>query len=215
MFILFCVPSRHNIFLIKQSPLSTALCPSSNCHAVSHLKCLSQHFIDQQDQPKTMVPRGGHCKSCKEYVLWGDVIRGCYRRMRSYSPTGQLSDDMEIQENKSSLRKKKNAQDSISTPKPRRSRKSLGNLVTSEDNAISMKRKPGRPRKDPEILSSGALSLVPSSHPLTSSENKDKDTTTKRKPGRPRKDPAIAIASPSVSSSRPLKASRKPKKSTS
>ena len=27
-----------------------------------------------------MLPRGGSCKSCRSYVLWGDVIRGCYRR---------------------------------------------------------------------------------------------------------------------------------------
>ena len=71
-------PSPHN-FLGEQSPLSTALCPSSNCHAVSHLKCLSQDLINQENQSTTMVPRGGHCKSCKQYILWGDVIRGCYR----------------------------------------------------------------------------------------------------------------------------------------
>jgi hypothetical protein len=29
------------------------------------------------------VPRGGECISCREYTLWGDVIRGCYRRSAS------------------------------------------------------------------------------------------------------------------------------------
>lgn len=28
----------------------------------------------------SMVPRGGHCKSCHNYVLWGDVVKGMYRR---------------------------------------------------------------------------------------------------------------------------------------
>ena len=27
-----------------------------------------------------MIPRGGTCKRCNEYVLWGDIVRGCYRR---------------------------------------------------------------------------------------------------------------------------------------
>ena len=27
-----------------------------------------------------MLPRGGNCRSCGSYTLWGDVIRGCYRR---------------------------------------------------------------------------------------------------------------------------------------
>ncbi|KAF8813687.1 hypothetical protein BYT27DRAFT_7083185, partial [Phlegmacium glaucopus] len=75
-----CTVCREPILNYAVSPLSTALCPSSGCHAVSHLICLSQYFIDQEDRP-TMVPRGGHCKSCKQYTLWGDVIRSCYRRM--------------------------------------------------------------------------------------------------------------------------------------
>ncbi|KAG9124099.1 Slx4p interacting protein, partial [Ceratobasidium sp. 392] len=29
-----------------------------------------------------LIPRGGVCKGCDKYVLWGDVIRGCYRRAR-------------------------------------------------------------------------------------------------------------------------------------
>ena len=27
-----------------------------------------------------MIPRGGTCKSCEEYLLWGDVVRASYRR---------------------------------------------------------------------------------------------------------------------------------------
>lgn len=28
------------------------------------------------------MPRGGTCNDCNKYVLWGDVVRGCYRRAR-------------------------------------------------------------------------------------------------------------------------------------
>ncbi|KAJ3864472.1 hypothetical protein EV359DRAFT_63978 [Lentinula novae-zelandiae] len=35
--------------------------------------------IDVQDDAP-MVPRGGNCPSCFDFVLWGDVVKGCYRR---------------------------------------------------------------------------------------------------------------------------------------
>ena len=27
-----------------------------------------------------MIPRGGRCLTCHSYTLWGDIIKGCYRR---------------------------------------------------------------------------------------------------------------------------------------
>ncbi|KAF5383158.1 hypothetical protein D9615_004967 [Tricholomella constricta] len=60
--------------------LSTALCPSPTCTAVSHLSCLSKRFLDADITTTALVPRGGICTSCNTYTLWGDVIRGCYRR---------------------------------------------------------------------------------------------------------------------------------------
>ena len=210
-----------------------------------------------------MVPRGGHCKSCKEYTLWGDAIRGCYRRMRSYSPTGHRLLDKVTQEPYSN-----------STSKPRRSGKSLevlssptirrlpskgsrkrkqpansafmaegehNDLVSSseiEDNATPMKRKRGRPRKDSAILSSGAtIGRLPSKgsrkrkqpansafategeslDPVASSEIEDNAIPMKRKRGRPRKDLTILSpgASSSVSPPHLAKATRKPKRSAS
>ncbi|KAJ3922254.1 hypothetical protein F5877DRAFT_34086 [Lentinula edodes] len=67
-------------------PLTHALCPHNSCNGTAHLLCLSQHFISQSlsgnynssDAP--MVPRGGNCPSCFNFVLWGDVVKGCYRR---------------------------------------------------------------------------------------------------------------------------------------
>lgn len=51
-----------------------------SCTAVSHLTCLSNDFLRSQIPENGLVPRGGECESCHNYVLWGDVIRGCYRR---------------------------------------------------------------------------------------------------------------------------------------
>ena len=177
-----------------------------------------------------MVPRGGHCKSCKEYTLWGDVIRGCYRRMRGYSLTGhqQLSDNLEVQETKSSLRTKKSASPrrrksskekekqglcSSSTSKPRRSRKSLEVL-----SPPTIRRLPSKgSRKQKQLANSVFTTEGENLDLVASSKVKDNTTSIKRKRGRPRKN--LAILPPgtlsSVSSPRTLKASRKPKKSAS
>ncbi|RDX52473.1 hypothetical protein OH76DRAFT_160793 [Lentinus brumalis] len=83
-------PIQHDV-----DPLSVALCPSSSCTAVSHLSCLSRRFLDAQPASSSadIIPRGGTCKSCGTYVLWGDVIRGCYRRREGgVVPDAELED---------------------------------------------------------------------------------------------------------------------------
>ncbi|KAG5652472.1 hypothetical protein H0H81_004880 [Sphagnurus paluster] len=60
--------------------LSTTLCPAPSCNAVSHLLCLSNEFLKADTSATCVIPRGGTCPSCKTYTLWGDLIRGCYRR---------------------------------------------------------------------------------------------------------------------------------------
>ena len=51
-----------------------------------------------------IIPRGGTCRSCGTYTLWGDVIRGCFRRREGGATleaepedqeddTGELFDD--------------------------------------------------------------------------------------------------------------------------
>lgn len=76
---------------MNQNHLALALCPSSSteCLSVSHLACLSRDFLANGSSPAgntnddvPLIPRGGECRSCHEYILWGDVIRGCYRRLK-------------------------------------------------------------------------------------------------------------------------------------
>jgi len=67
------------------------------CSGISHLSCLSSAFL-VAPQPSTsthyssLIPRGGSCPSCSEYVLWGDIVRGCYRR-RSQGATVVSEDE--------------------------------------------------------------------------------------------------------------------------
>ncbi|PSR75720.1 hypothetical protein PHLCEN_2v9011 [Hermanssonia centrifuga] len=67
------------------NPLETALCPSFSCTSISHLVCLAHGFLKSTASSSTqseLIPRGGECRSCHEYVLWGDIIRGCFRRQK-------------------------------------------------------------------------------------------------------------------------------------
>lgn len=86
-----CSVCRQAICTYPLDPLATALCPTPGCHAVSHLLCLSESFLRLTSSNKQVIPRGGECSSCGSYVLWGDVIRGCYRHKRGTVP--QLEDE--------------------------------------------------------------------------------------------------------------------------
>ena len=185
-------------FIIQQSPLSTALCPASKCHAVSHLRCLSQSFINQEDHPTTIVPRGGHCKSCKEYTLWGDIIRGCYRRMppsEVVTPPLDIdtddmfvSDSLEVQGITQSSRRRKKS----SPTKPCKSSKEKGKQSLC----------PSSPSIGSEIEIFDLSNLV------TSSESEDIPGPVKKMPRRPRK--TLAVLSPPTIPQLSSKASRKP-----
>lgn len=91
---------------MNQNHLALALCPSSSteCLSVSHLACLSKDFLANSSSPSSdtntaspLIPRGGECRSCHEYILWGDVIRGCYRRLKGgvVEPEEELEDEDE------------------------------------------------------------------------------------------------------------------------
>ncbi|KAI0059978.1 hypothetical protein BV25DRAFT_1808303 [Artomyces pyxidatus] len=84
-----CAVCHSDVHTYSTDSLSAALCPSSGCTAVSHLSCLSGHFLSGSTAETTLVPRGGECPVCRTYVLWGDVIKGCYRR---HSGKAVLSD---------------------------------------------------------------------------------------------------------------------------
>lgn len=62
-------------------PTTIVLCPNQSCTAVAHTLCLSEYFLSsEQKTTSAFIPRGGHCPVCEIYTLWGDVIRGSYRR---------------------------------------------------------------------------------------------------------------------------------------
>lgn len=84
--------------------MSTALCPNTNCTAYAHLTCLSNSFLATTNEVATiLIPRGGTCAACKSYILWGDVIRGCYRRSANVAPSAALESETEDLDNGANL----------------------------------------------------------------------------------------------------------------
>ncbi|KAF8160925.1 hypothetical protein B0H34DRAFT_358137 [Crassisporium funariophilum] len=159
------------------NPLTTTLCPASSCTAVSHLICLSQHFVSQESGATQILPRGGQCKSCNNYTLWGDVVRGCYRRVPPTKNVHQdvATDDMFTTDNEDldmlptpkrksrnqssspSIKRRKltkgkrNHKHAISTPSSEGETFDFNNIVSSSESEevdnSPVKRNPGRLKK--------------------------------------------------------------------
>ncbi|KAL5016176.1 hypothetical protein ScPMuIL_005765 [Solemya velum] len=71
-----------------QTEDTTVSCFHRRCMMVSHITCLSKHFLqDAGDDRGQLMPVEGHCPKCKQPVLWGDVIRhknGCYHNLEEF-----------------------------------------------------------------------------------------------------------------------------------
>lgn len=174
-----------------QDPLSTALCPTLNCTAVSHLACLSKHFLSSETTHTSLVPRGGQCTSCHTYTLWGDIVRGCYRRLTRAGDDG-------ISENQSEMYDS-DTQDVTSPSAPIASkRKGKSTSRTSRKATI--------PTRFGQSTSEGeGFDLNVSSTDSSSDEN------TPRKRGRPRKiTPIVLVGSVYSSPTKPLSTTRTP-----
>ena len=90
---------------IPKDPTTTTLCPTFSCLSVSHLSCLSIKFLAAEslavgNKNRAMIPRGGECSQCHNYVLWGDIIRGCYRRAHGHAGTAppEIEEDLDLSE---------------------------------------------------------------------------------------------------------------------
>ncbi|KAJ7647581.1 hypothetical protein FB45DRAFT_893830 [Roridomyces roridus] len=138
-----CSVCKQDVLDFGTDHLKTTLCPTSGCTAVSHISCLSRDFLASHTG---MIPRGGVCKSCRTYVLWGDIVRGMYRR--SAGGTVQLEGDDDALF-LSDIDPEVRATGTLSKQSRRKSQSSEGEVfdldVSSSSDSPSRKR--GRPRK--------------------------------------------------------------------
>ncbi|KAJ7755749.1 hypothetical protein DFH07DRAFT_489735 [Mycena maculata] len=168
-----CNEDLHNY---STDHLKMTLCPATGCTAVSHLSCLSEDFLASQTSATGMIPRGGQCRSCGGYVLWGDIVRGMYRRSAGgaiLEPEGNNDDlflsDIDEPEAPPKSAKAKGKATATASPQPKRGRPRLVqdpessegeafdfNVSSSSDSELPSPPKRGRPRKaSPVALSPG------------------------------------------------------------
>ncbi|KAF2403082.1 hypothetical protein EJ06DRAFT_459506, partial [Trichodelitschia bisporula] len=62
------------------------VCPHDGCVAVSHLSCLSSHFLGEDE----FVPIGGDCPSCNSHTSWGLLAKELSLRTRGQSLVEEL-----------------------------------------------------------------------------------------------------------------------------
>lgn len=64
-------------------------CPTQECKAITHLTCLSKHFLDNEDGD-AMLPTSGSCPKCKEQMRWVDVVKELTLRLRGQKEVEKL-----------------------------------------------------------------------------------------------------------------------------
>ena len=64
------------------------ICPNPGCETVTHMTCLSKHFL--KGEADSMVPITGTCPSCKAKLRWVDVVKELSLRMRGQKQVENL-----------------------------------------------------------------------------------------------------------------------------
>jgi structure-specific endonuclease subunit SLX1 len=64
------------------------ICPNPGCESVTHLTCLGQHFLN--DEEDALVPVKGQCPACKAEIRWADVVKELTLRMRGQKEVEKL-----------------------------------------------------------------------------------------------------------------------------
>ncbi|KAF1834087.1 structure-specific endonuclease subunit slx1 [Decorospora gaudefroyi] len=57
------------------------VCPRHACQCVSHMACLSQRFLVQENNKDAFIPIEGNCPSCRYPIKWSDMIKELSLRM--------------------------------------------------------------------------------------------------------------------------------------
>jgi structure-specific endonuclease subunit SLX1 len=65
------------------------VCPNAGCESVSHLTCLSRHFLES-DESASLIPIAGKCPGCHAELRWVDVVKELTLRMRGQKEVEKL-----------------------------------------------------------------------------------------------------------------------------
>lgn len=64
------------------------ICPTAGCETVTHMSCLSKHFMD--DGSEDLVPINGTCPGCHTHLVWSDIVKELSLRMRGQKEVQKL-----------------------------------------------------------------------------------------------------------------------------
>ena len=65
-----------------------AICPNQECEAVTHMTCLSKHFL--KDEGDVLIPVKGTCPMCKAELQWVDIVSELSLRLRGQNEVEKL-----------------------------------------------------------------------------------------------------------------------------
>ncbi|KAN0099757.1 hypothetical protein V8E51_013532 [Hyaloscypha variabilis] len=74
------------------------ICPNKACESVSHLTCLSHHFL--KDEEDALIPVKGHCPNCKAEIRWVDVVKELSLRIRGQKEVEKLLKEKRVRKGK-------------------------------------------------------------------------------------------------------------------
>ncbi len=105
------------------------VCTSKSCMAISHLKCLSQALLQQEEDTEAILPTTGHCPVCHTKLQWVDLAKDLSLRTRGQ---GIVKAILETQE------KPAHSKDSAAMTEAERAaaERLLGGLEDEDDEAV-------------------------------------------------------------------------------
>ena len=82
----FTVPQSSQCSLCSEALRSdgagSLLCPTADCSMVSHVDCLSAHFLREESSNNQLLPTAGSCPRCHTKLHWSDLVKELSLRMR-------------------------------------------------------------------------------------------------------------------------------------
>ncbi|TGO46626.1 hypothetical protein BOTNAR_0575g00030 [Botryotinia narcissicola] len=69
------------------------ICPNIDCNSITHMTCLSQHFLQgekDEQSSEQLVPVQGRCSGCQMEIRWNDVVKELSLRTRGQKVVEKL-----------------------------------------------------------------------------------------------------------------------------
>jgi len=91
-----CAICHHNL---EHDEGIYTICSNPECSAVTHMTCLSKHFL-KYEAKDSLLPIKGNCPSCKKGMRWIDVMKELTLRMRGQKQVEKLLKEKRVRKTK-------------------------------------------------------------------------------------------------------------------